>query len=92
MIAGVLSIIPGAGYAYTGHTQTAISSLIINGLLTYATYSNFKKENFGMGLLTGVFNLSFYIANIYGSAKSANRFNQQQRKNIISKLEFNTNL
>jgi putative component of membrane protein insertase Oxa1/YidC/SpoIIIJ protein YidD len=91
-IAGILSIIPGVGYAYTAHTQTAISALIVNGLLAYATYSSFKTENYGMGLLTGIFSLSFYIANIYGSIKSAKRYNEQQRKNIISKLEFNTNL
>lgn len=89
-LAGVLSIIPGAGYAYTGHTQTAISALLINGLLAYATYTNFKNENYGMFILTGVFNLSFYIGNIYGATKSAKRFNDQQRKSIISKLEFNS--
>jgi putative component of membrane protein insertase Oxa1/YidC/SpoIIIJ protein YidD len=89
-IAGMLSIIPGAGYAYTGHKQTSISALFVNGLLAYATYSNFKKENYGMAALTGVFSLSFYVANIYGSVKSAKRYNEQQKKNIISKLEFNS--
>ena len=90
-IAGVLSIVPGAGYAYTGHKQTAISALLVNGLLAFATYSNFKKGNYGMGTLTGIFNLSFYVANIFGATKSAKRFNEQQRKNIINKLEYNTN-
>jgi putative component of membrane protein insertase Oxa1/YidC/SpoIIIJ protein YidD len=90
-VAGVLSIVPGAGYAYTGHKQTAISALLINGLLAYASYTNFKNENYGMGILTGVFNLSFYIGNIYGATKSANRFNEKQKKSIINKLEFNTN-
>lgn len=89
-LAAVLSIIPGAGYAYTGHKQTAISALLVNGLLAYATYTNFKNENYGMGALTSVFNLSFYIGNIYGAAKSAKRFNEQQKKSIINKLEFNS--
>ena len=89
-LAGALSIIPGFGYAYTGHKQTAISALLINGLLAYATYTNFKNENYGMGILTGVFNLSFYIGNIYGAIKSAKRFNEQQKKSIITKLEFNS--
>lgn len=90
-VAGILSIIPGVGYAYTGHKQTALTALLVNGLLTYATYSNIKNENYGMGILTGVFNLSFYIGNIYGSTKSAHRYNEKQKKSIISKLEFNTN-
>lgn len=90
-LAGVLSIIPGAGYAYTGHKQTAITAFLVNGLIAYATYTNFKNENYGMGILTGVFNLSFYFGNIYGASKSAKRFNEQNRKSTINKLEFNTN-
>ncbi|MBC8053945.1 MAG: membrane protein insertion efficiency factor YidD [Sphingobacteriaceae bacterium] len=88
-IAALISIVPGAGYAYSGHKQTAVSAFIINGLLTYATYSNIKNKNYGMSMLTGVFNLSFYIGNIYGASKSAKRFNEQQRKNLSDKLIYN---
>jgi putative component of membrane protein insertase Oxa1/YidC/SpoIIIJ protein YidD len=84
-----ISIIPGAGYAYAGHKQTAISALIINGLLTYATYSNLKNKNYGMSMLTGMFNLSFYIGNIYGASKSVKRFNEQQKQNLSNKLIYN---
>ncbi len=91
-LASILSIIPGAGYAYAGHKQTAISAFLVNSLLAYATYTSFKNKNYGMGLLTGVFNLSFYIGNIYGAAKSTKRYNEQQQKSIINKLEFNSNL
>ncbi|TAH02710.1 MAG: membrane protein insertion efficiency factor YidD [Sphingobacteriales bacterium] len=90
--ASLISIIPGAGYAYAGHKQTAISAFLVNGLLAYATYTSLKNKNYGMGLLTGVFNLSFYIGNIYGASKSAKRYNEQKRKSIIDKLEFNSNL
>lgn len=90
-LAGMFSIIPGAGYAYTGHKQTALSAFLVNGLLTYATYSSIHKKNYGMALLTGVFNISFYVGNIYGASKSAKRFNEQQRKSIINKLAFNSN-
>ncbi len=90
-LAGVMSVVPGAGYAYSGHMQTAISALLINGLLAYATYTNFKQKNYGMGILTGVFSLSFYIGNIYGATKSAKRYNEQRKKSITDKLEFNTN-
>ncbi|MBL0317060.1 MAG: hypothetical protein IPP69_15375 [Flavobacteriales bacterium] len=91
-LAAVFSLIPGVGYAYTGHKQTAISSFIVNGLLAFATYSNIRNGNYGMAALTGVFNLSFYISNIYGAANSAKRYNSQQKKSIIDKLEYNTNL
>lgn len=88
--AGVLALIPGAGYAYSGHKQTALSSLIVNGLLAYASYSSFKNNNKGLGILTGVFGVSFYIGNIQGSVNSAKRYNQKQKQNIINKLENNS--
>jgi putative component of membrane protein insertase Oxa1/YidC/SpoIIIJ protein YidD len=81
-----LSIVPGAGYYYTGNNQTALSSLLVNGLLVYATTSNIKNDNIGMSLLTGVFSLSFYISNIQGAFKSAKNFNSRKRNLIKSKL------
>lgn len=89
-VAGLFSIIPGGGYLYTGHKQTAFSALVVNGLLAYATYTSIKNKNYGMGILTGVFNFSFYIGNIYGATKSAKRFNEKQRKTINNKLEYNS--
>ena len=90
-LSGIISIIPGAGYFYTGHKQTAVSAFVINSLLGYATYTNIKSKNYGMAILTGIFNLSFYIGNIQGSIKSAKRFNLQKKKSLINKLEFNSN-
>ena len=90
-LAGLLSIIPGLGYAYTGHKQTALTAFLVNSLIGYATYTNIKNANYGMGILTGVFNLSFYLGNIYGGIKSAKRYNEQQKKLLINKIEFNTN-
>jgi putative component of membrane protein insertase Oxa1/YidC/SpoIIIJ protein YidD/tetratricopeptide (TPR) repeat protein len=90
-VAGVLSIVPGLGYAYAGHKQTALSAFAINGLLAYATYTSVRNENYGMGLLTGIFGLSFYAGNINGSVKSARRYNQRQKDRVIEKLTFTTN-
>ncbi|MES2265183.1 MAG: membrane protein insertion efficiency factor YidD [Bacteroidota bacterium] len=87
--ASLLSIIPGLGYAYTGHTQTAISSFLLNGVFAYATYNSIKKKNYGLASLTGLFSVSFYIANIYGSGQSAKRYNDQKRKTVINNLFYN---
>lgn len=90
-LAGLLSIIPGLGYAYTGHKQTAVTAFLVNSLIGYATYTNIKNSNYGMGILTGVFNLSFYLGNIYGGIKSAKRYNEKQKNSLIKKIELNTN-
>ena len=90
-LAGLLSIILGLGYAYTGHKQTAVTAFLVNSLIGYATYTNIKNSNYGMGILTGVFNLSFYLGNIYGGIKSAKRYNEKQKNSLIKKIELNTN-
>jgi len=77
MTAGICSIIPGLGYLYSGHKSSALSSFLVNGLLSYAVQSNIKSENYGMASLVGIFSLSFYVGNITGSIKSAKRYNNQ---------------
>ena len=57
----------------------SIKFILVNGLLAYATTSNIKNNNIGMTLLTGVFNLSFYISNIQGAVKSAKNYNSKQK-------------
>lgn len=90
-VASLLSVLPGAGYAYVGHSQTAISSFLLNGVFAYATYSSIKKKNYGLATLTGLFSVSFYIANIYGAGQSAKRHNEQLRKNVTNNLLYNIN-
>ncbi len=85
-LAGVLSIIPGLGYFYSSHKQTAISAFFVNSLLMYATYSCIQKENYGMAALTGVFSFSFYIGNISGATRSAKRYNKAQQKKLLNKI------
>ena len=63
-------MIPGLGYLYSGHKGTALTSLLVNGLLMYACYTSIQNENYGLAVLTGVISLSFYIGNISGSAKA----------------------
>lgn len=83
-----LSVVPGAGYYYTGYKQTALSSFLLNGLLAYATISNIKNDNTGMAILTGVFSLSFYISNIQGAFKSAKKNNSNQENLLKQKLNL----
>jgi putative component of membrane protein insertase Oxa1/YidC/SpoIIIJ protein YidD/TM2 domain-containing membrane protein YozV len=69
------TILPGAGYFYSGSKATGISALIFNGLVGYAAYSSFKSKNYGVGILTSILGVGFYIGNIQGSKKSAIRHN-----------------
>jgi len=88
-ITGMLSIIPGLGYLYTGHKSSALSSFIVNGLLAYGLYTSVKTENYGMAALVGVFSFSFYVGNISGSISSAKRYNDNTYTRIINQIKSN---
>lgn len=84
--ASLLAIIPGAGYLYAKQPGSAITSLLTNGLLAYAAYSSFKADNYGLGILVGLFSVSFYIGNIVGSGSSATRYNERIRREAVVEL------
>jgi len=82
-VAGLLSVIPGLGYVYTGNYQTGIASLIVNSLLIWGTYDSFSKGNKGAGFVLGFLGLGFYSGNIYGSINSASNYNERQKADFL---------
>lgn len=87
IVAKHLSIIPGLGYLYSGHRGSALTALLVNGALGYATYTSIKTQNYGLAGLCGFFNLSFYLGNISGAGRSAIRYNDAKKKSVITQLE-----
>ncbi|MGM9788222.1 MAG: membrane protein insertion efficiency factor YidD [Candidatus Cryptobacteroides sp.] len=81
-----LSIIPGAGYLYTGSFSNAITSLLINSLLCYATCTSVNSKNYGVAVIMGALNLSFYIGNMVGAGQSARRYNDARWREFTSEL------
>lgn len=92
LLAQFLSIIPGAGYLYTDHKGSALTALIINSLLGYATYTSIKQKNYGVAGLCSFLSLSFYIGNINGAGRSATRYNRQKHSLSIKQLEILNNI
>ena len=41
-LAGALAIVPGLGYAYAGHPQTALSALVLISLFGWTTLHSFQ--------------------------------------------------
>lgn len=89
-VAMALSIIPGGGYIYTGQPKNALTSLIINSVLGYASYTSFKNKNYGLGIIMSALTLSFYTGNIFGAGNSANlRNNSNERKTLVKLRAIN---
>ena len=87
-VAMLLGIVPGAGYLYAGQPGSALTSLLVNAALAYATYTSFKTDNYGLGIVVGLFSASFYIGNIAGSGNGASRYNERLKRDAINELRI----
>ena len=88
--AGMLSIIPGAGYLYLERYRDALISLLINGACIYAAYEAFNNDLYGLGGLISFVGLSFYAGNIYGATTGAHKANRSQKQDFIEKMKRRT--
>lgn len=88
-LAGILSIVPGLGYIYAGHKRTGFTSLLVNSALAYTAIESFKNNNIGVGIISSLFGISFYVGNLSGSKKSADRYNDKINRDLLRSLENN---
>ena len=86
-VAGVLSIIPGLGYLYSGYPRTALSAFVINSLFIWGAYAAFDNDNPGLGSVLAVVGIGWYSGNIYGSIMSARKTNWMRRHDLFLKFD-----
>jgi tetratricopeptide (TPR) repeat protein len=86
--AALLGIIPGLGYFYADHKQTAVSALTVIGLLGYGTYQSFKNDNTGLGIFTGFLTVGWHLGSIYGSYDATHRYNQHLKEEYINQISY----
>ena len=78
-LAGSLStIVPGLGKVYTENYLDGVISLLFIAGTAWQSYRGFNKSgiNSVSGWIFGGISFGFYLGNIYGSSKSAKRFNK----------------
>lgn len=92
LVAGLLSVVPGCGYVYNRQPASALTALIVNGLLAYATYTSVKRKNYGLAGVMGVFGFTFYTGNILGSVSGAKRYNERRLEDCASSIEKANNI
>ncbi|MEW5909050.1 MAG: tetratricopeptide repeat protein [Thermodesulfobacteriota bacterium] len=91
-LAGLFSLIPGAGYLYCGRYQDALISLVLNGALFYAAVEAFDQDSPALGGLLTVAGLSFYTGSIYGTISSVHKYNRNQTRRFIENLKREMNI
>ena len=87
LIAGGLSIVPGAGQLYCERYQDSVIAFLLNAGLGFAAYESFDNENYALGGLISFVGLGFYAGNIYGAVSSAHKYNKESNRYFIKALK-----
>jgi len=78
------SIVPGAGQCYAGRPSDGLRHLIFDGLLIFSVVQLFRNEQYAPGYLLGGFTLPFYVGNVMGAKRSADRFTACKRLEYVA--------
>lgn len=87
MLGGVLGLVPGLGYAYSGEYANALRSLILNGLFIYAMVDTANDEEWGAFAAISFFELTWYTGSIYGGIDAAHRYNRNRLDTCLQKID-----
>ena len=85
--AGLLSVIPGAGYLYLGRYRDALFAFALNAGLALAAVEAFDRDMPVLGGLLTVGFAGFYSGNIYGAAAAARRDNRRMEEMRIREMK-----
>jgi tetratricopeptide (TPR) repeat protein len=89
-LAGFLSILPGAGFAYCGRYQDALVAFLLNTGLIFAAYESFDNNNEALGGVIAFVGAGFYLGNIYGAVSSAHKYNRTSHQRFLEDLRKKT--
>ncbi|MFO8083454.1 MAG: tetratricopeptide repeat protein [Desulfobacterales bacterium] len=89
-LAGFLSILPGAGFAYCGRYQDALVAFLLNTGLFWAAYESFDSGNEALGGIIAFAGAGFYAGNIYGAISSAHKYNRDSHQGFLEQLKTKT--
>lgn len=77
-IGGLLGLIPGLGYAYSGEYANATRSLMLNGLFLFGAIKTARDDQWGPFAAISFFEITWYSGSIYGGVDAANRYNRDR--------------
>ncbi len=77
-VGGLLGLVPGLGYAYSGEYANGARSLILNGLFIFGMAKTAEDDQWGGFAVISFFELTWYSGSIYGGLDAAHRYNETQ--------------
>ena len=85
-VAGFLSVVPGAGFAYCERYRDAAAAFFLNAALILAAAESFDSGNEALGAVVSFVAAGFYGGNIYGAVSSAHKYNRASRSRFLEDL------
>ena len=82
-VGGLLGLVPGLGYAYSGEYANAARSLILNSLFLWAMVETGEREEWGLFAVTTFAEFTWYSGSIYGGIDAAQRYNRRRLEEIV---------
>lgn len=85
-IGGVLGLVPGLGYAYSGEFSNAARSLILNSLFIWGMAETAEEEQWGLFAVLAFGEFTWYSGSIYGGIDAAHRHNQRRLLAAVAEI------
>ena len=86
-IGGLLGIIPGFGYLYSGEYGNAARSLFLNGIFIWGMIETAQEDYWGLFSVITFGELTWYTGSIYGGIDSAHRYNRHQLEKALDVIK-----
>ena len=86
---GLSAIIPGLGKVYSGYWKDGLIAFLFVTVSGWQSYRGFDKQGINSlyGWIYGLVGTGFYMGNIYGSGKAANKYNDTKEHYYKHKVE-----
>lgn len=86
-VGGLLGLVPGLGYAYSGEYANALRSLILNGLFIYAMADTADNDQWGAFTAVTFFEITWFTGSVYGGIDAAERFNRDRLNTCLESVK-----
>ena len=86
-VGGLLGLIPGLGYAYSGEYASGVRSLLLNALCIWGIVEFAGEEQWAGVAVVGFAEITFYTGSIYGGTDAAVRYNERRLRSCTRAIE-----
>lgn len=77
-VGGLLGLVPGLGYLYSGEIGNACRSLLLNGVFIWAMVETAEEDQWAAFSILTFVEFTWYSGSIYGGIDAAQRHNQRR--------------